>query len=110
MEESIDIPIYVLTEQTQPLITGIKHKYNLAGSELWGMCRCLVRERTYSNIRLVDFTEDRDIKLLPNFIAGAKEIDAWKFAPEIKISENKIYVNQVVRSNTDSSGISNESI
>jgi hypothetical protein len=34
MEETIDIPIYVLTEQTQPHITEIKHKYNLAGSEL----------------------------------------------------------------------------
>ena len=77
MEETIDIPIYVLTEQTQPHITEIKHKYNLAGSELWGMCRCLVRERSYSNIKLVDFTEDRDIKLLPNVIARANENDFW---------------------------------
>jgi hypothetical protein len=68
------------------------------------MFRCLARERSYSNIRLVDFTEDRDIKLLPNIIARAKENDFWKFASEIKVSENKIYVNQIVRSNNDSFG------
>jgi hypothetical protein len=83
MEEAIDIPIFVLTEQTQPHITDIKHKYNLAGSELWGMCRCLVRERTYSNVRLVDFTEDTLGTFLtvsaPSFIGIGREISISEF-------------------------------
>jgi hypothetical protein len=102
MEEAIDIPIFVLTEQTQPHITDIKHKYNLAGSELWGMCRCLVRERTYSNVRLVDFTEDKDLELLPTIIVKVKEDEFWISAPEFKISDNQIYVNQILRYNNDS--------
>jgi NAD(P)-dependent dehydrogenase (short-subunit alcohol dehydrogenase family) len=104
MEESIDIPILVLTQQTQPHITEMEHKYNLAGSELWGMCRCLVRERTYSNVRLVDFTEDKDLELLPIIIVKAKEDEFWKYAPEFKVSDNKMYVNQVFRYNNDSFG------
>jgi hypothetical protein len=80
----------------------MEHKYNLAGSELWGMCRCLVRERTYSNVRLVDFTEDKDLELLPTIIVKAKEDEFWKYAPEFKVSDNKMYVNQVFRYNNDS--------
>ncbi|XP_052069059.1 oleandomycin polyketide synthase, modules 5 and 6-like [Mytilus californianus] len=48
LSEAIDIPIYVITEKAQPNIVD-DHIYNVTGSELWGMCRCLVRERTYSN-------------------------------------------------------------
>ncbi|CAG2233398.1 unnamed protein product [Mytilus edulis] len=75
IEKAIEIPIYVITENTQAHIGEEEGAlYNVAGSELWGMGRCIVRERTYSNLKLVDLTEESSIERLPLIIENSRKM------------------------------------
>ncbi|XP_071169490.1 probable polyketide synthase 1 [Mytilus edulis] len=98
IEKAIEIPIYVITENTQAHIGEEEGAlYNVAGSELWGMGRCIVRERTYSNLKLVDLTEESSIERLPLIIENSRENGILRNTPEIKCFDHGIYMNQIVR-------------
>ncbi|XP_071126503.1 mycocerosic acid synthase-like [Mytilus edulis] len=103
--ESIDNPIYVITENTQPHCGGQEGVlYNVTGSELWGMCRCLVRERTYSNLKLVDLTDALNVTLLPLIVMNSGKDGQLNYTPEFQCSGGVIYMNQIVRLSDDSYG------
>ncbi|XP_071131485.1 uncharacterized protein [Mytilus edulis] len=100
IKANIDVPLYIMTKKTQSRANPTEvesHTVNVIGSELWGMGRCLVRERSFSQIRLIDIDDDNDAFLINNVIFGS-DVEHWRKAPEFKLQDRKIYINQVHRS------------
>ncbi|VDI80301.1 Hypothetical predicted protein [Mytilus galloprovincialis] len=99
----IDVPIYILTKQTQQKTSkSIENNtwVNVIGSELWGMVRCILRERMLSNLRLIDFEKDSDL-LLVRKIMFNPDRDQWRKTSEYKIDNQRLYINQICRLSTD---------
>lgn len=98
-EKMTDLPIYILTKQTQQKTSkSIENNtwVNVIGSELWGMVRCILRERIISNLRLIDFERDSDM-LLVRKIMFNPDHDQWRKTSEYKVKDQQLYVNQICR-------------
>ncbi|CAC5391510.1 unnamed protein product [Mytilus coruscus] len=101
-EQVSDVPIYILTKQTQQKTKSFDNItwVNVIGSELWGMVRCILRKRILSNLRLIDFEKETDL-LLVRKIMFNPDRDQWRKTSEYKIEDQRLYINQICRLSAD---------
>ncbi|VDH93509.1 Hypothetical predicted protein [Mytilus galloprovincialis] len=98
LHDEIDIPIYIVTKRTQPKESfGNKEKFNIIGSELWGMVRCLFREKLLTKLCLIDFEEECDLICLSEVITN-QHIEQMSTSQELKFEGKRIYSNTLMRS------------
>ncbi|CAC5378731.1 unnamed protein product [Mytilus coruscus] len=73
---------------------------NVIGSELWGIVRCILRERILSNLRLIDFEKETDLLLIKKIMFNPDR-DQWQKTSEYKIEDQRVYINQICRLSPD---------
>ena len=84
---STQVPLFILTNNTQMLSEQANTSPNLCGSELWGMVRCAALESLHPDIRLVDIDETNcDVKTLYKVINNGFQTER-----EIKIEGKSIW-------------------
>lgn len=92
-----EIPTYIITKQTQMMVNNEGESWvNVIGSELWGMVRCILRERILSGLRLIDFDKEADLCLLKEIVFKS-ERGEFKNNPEFKIQGQRLYKNQIFK-------------
>ncbi|CAC5391504.1 unnamed protein product [Mytilus coruscus] len=92
-----EIPTYIITKQTQ---MKAKHEddscVNVIGSELWGMVRCILRERIFSTLRLIDYETETDLFLLKEIVFKSNSGELQN-TPEFKLEGQRLYSNQICK-------------
>ena len=89
-ELSLKLPVYVVTENTQDILTQTPGQLSVIGSELWGMVRCVQYELLVSKIYLIDINRhDRDENALYKILLGY-----YGNEDEFAIKGASVYVNK----------------
>ncbi|CAG2246246.1 Highly reducing polyketide synthase alt5 [Mytilus edulis] len=101
IHDRLDIPMYILTKRTQPKASMQDNQtFDIIGSELWGMVRCLILEKVLTKLCLVDFEEECDLVCLLEVIKNQHKEQISIFQ-ELKFEGKCIYSNTLMRSTID---------
>ncbi|KAL3877124.1 hypothetical protein ACJMK2_034877 [Sinanodonta woodiana] len=89
------MPVFVITENTQGLDESDEIPINICGSELWGLVRSVLKEYVYMNIFLIDVVSMQQNESLLKDILAIPSENLKTFPKEIILSKGKIYALQL---------------
>ncbi|KAL8592692.1 hypothetical protein ACOMHN_037632 [Nucella lapillus] len=99
-EQSLSIPVFLLTFNAWPCLADkLVRDVNPSSTALWGLLRAVTEEHVHPNIVAVDLhiasraLNGQSVKQLVELLTTDKDIAGY---PEVLITRNSIYVNQVV--------------